>query len=174
MILTGKKIEEEIDAGRITISGFDPERLGPNSYNLTLGDTLRVYCDNILHASECNHTKEVRPCDGSFLLVPGVVYLGVTNERTATDHYAPMLEGRSGFGRLGLQIHSTAGFGDVGFDGCWTLEITVTQPVRIRAGVEIAQIFYHELLHAESGEVELYHGKYGGESGAVGSRLWEE
>jgi dCTP deaminase len=66
-------------------------------------------------------------------------------ERTATHNLVPMLEGRSSVGRLGLFVHVTAGFGDVGFEGYWTLEMFAVQPIRIYPGVEIAQIFYHTI-----------------------------
>jgi deoxycytidine triphosphate deaminase len=58
----------------------------------------------------------------------------------------PMLEGRSSTGRLGLFIHVTAGFGDIGFAGFWTLEIFCVQPVKIYPDVEICQIYYHDIL----------------------------
>jgi dCTP deaminase len=90
-------------------------------------------------------------------LEPGRLHLGRTFERTSTDYYVPMLEGRSSIGRLGLYIHVTAGFGDVGFSGCWTLEIQCVQPVRIYPMVEICQIYYHTI----EGDFQKYeNGKY--------------
>ena len=87
---------------------------------------------------------------------PGRLYLGRTVEYTETKGYVPMIEGRSSIGRLGMFIHVTAGFGDVGFCGYWTLEISCIQPVRIYPGIEICQIFYHEI----TGDVIEYNGKY--------------
>ncbi len=79
------------------------------------------------------------------VLHPNLLYLGRTAERTETRNLVPMIEGRSSIGRLGLFVHVTAGFGDVGFCGYWTLEMFAVQPVRIYAGVAICQIFYHDI-----------------------------
>jgi len=79
------------------------------------------------------------------VLQPEQVYLGRTAERTETHNLVPMIEGRSSVGRLGLFVHVTAGFGDVGFCGYWTLEMFAIQPIRVYAGVPICQIFYHDL-----------------------------
>ena len=79
------------------------------------------------------------------MLQPNQLYLGRTVERTETHNLVPMIEGRSSIGRLGLFVHVTAGFGDVGFCGYWTLEMFAVQPVRIYAGVAICQIFYHDI-----------------------------
>ena len=79
------------------------------------------------------------------MLQPNQLYLGRTVERTETHNLVPMIEGRSSVGRLGLFVHVTAGFGDVGFCGYWTLEMFAIQPIRIHAGVPICQIFYHEI-----------------------------
>ncbi len=94
---------------------------------------------------EKNPTAQlVIPKEG-LLLQPGRVYLARTVERTFTDKYVPMLEGRSSVGRLGISVHVTAGFGDIGFNGHWTLEITVEQPTVIYPDVEICQIYYHTI-----------------------------
>ncbi len=79
------------------------------------------------------------------VLTPNQLYLGRTVERTETHNYVPMIEGRSSIGRLGLFVHVTAGFGDVGFCGYWTLEMFAVQPVKIYPGVPICQIFFHEI-----------------------------
>ena len=81
-----------------------------------------------------------------FVLHPNQLYLGRTVERTETHNLVPMIEGRSSVGRLGLFVHVTAGFGDVGFCGYWTLEMFAVQPVRIYPGVPICQIFYHQIV----------------------------
>jgi dCTP deaminase len=108
------------------------------------------------------------PAEG-ILLEPGRLYLGRTIEHTVTKNLVPMLEGRSSVGRLGLFVHVTAGFGDTGFSGFWTLEIQCVHPVRIYAGVEICQIFYHEVV----GTVLNYESKkYQANKGVQTSRLW--
>src|SRR6516225_7068161 len=146
MILSGLEIEP-----------YDRKLLNPNSYNLRLSDELLVYTSHELDMAKPNDFERLTiPAEG-MLLQPGKLYLGRTLEFTGTDGLVPMLEGRSSVGRLGLFIHVTAGFGDVGFRGFWTLEILCVQPVRIYAGVEICQIFYHTL----EGRYENYKsGKY--------------
>ena len=145
MILTGPAIETRRARGDIVIDPYDPARLNPNSYNLSLHDELLVYADLELDmAKPARFTRHRIPKEG-LTLYPHRLYLARTAERTETYNLVPMLEGRSSVGRLGLFIHVTAGFGDVGFCGFWTLEMFCVQPVRIYAGVEIGQIFYHTL-----------------------------
>jgi dCTP deaminase len=105
------------------------------------------------------------------ILEPGRLYLGRTVEYTRTEGLVPMLEGRSSIGRLGLFIHITAGFGDVGFSGYWTLEIFCIQPIRIYPGVEVCQIYYHSIL----GDYEKYKsGKYQNNQGIQPSLLFKD
>lgn len=171
MILSGLKIAEQVKAGRIYISDFDEKRLNPNSYNLRLADEILIYDFQLLDMKRNNaHTIRTIPESG-YVLKPGLIYLARTMERTRTDCYVPMLEGRSSVGRLGIFIHATAGFGDVGFDGYWTLELSCVQPVRIYPGVEICQIYYHTI----DGDFEPYMSdKYQGNHGVQPSMLWRD
>jgi len=178
MILSGKEIYNQVKEGHIWIDDFNPnERLGPNSYNLRLHDELLVYDEHILDMKKEMKTQKILIPEGGLTLLPGVLYLGRTEERTWTDKFVPMLEGRSSVGRLGIFIHATAGFGDVGFDGFWTLEISCIQPVKIYPFVEICQIYYHTIC----GEYEQYgsgnfqtkkSGKYQKNDGIQTSRMW--
>ena len=144
MILSGDEIRRRL-GGDINIEPFEPERLNPNSYNLTLHDELITYEEVVLDMAQPNRTRRLRiPKDG-IVLAPQKLYLGRTVERTETHNCVPMIEGRSSIGRLGLFVHVTAGFGDVGFCGYWTLEMFAVQPIRIYPGVPICQIFYHEI-----------------------------
>ncbi|MDR0862754.1 MAG: dCTP deaminase [Oscillospiraceae bacterium] len=162
MILSGLEIEKQIAAGRIAIDPFDKKRLNPNSYNLRLHNELLVYTDEILDMKKPLGTEKLIIPERGLVLRPGRLYLGRTYEKTATDYYVPMLEGRSSVGRLGLYIHVTAGFGDVGFSGFWTLEIQCVQPVRVYPMVEICQIYYHTI----DGEFTRYDGgKYQNNTG---------
>lgn len=113
-------------------------------------------------------TGVVIPPDG-LVLMPNVLYLGHTMEYTATSEFVPMIEGRSSVGRLGISIHETAGFGDTGFRGDWTLEITVRHPIRVYAGVEVCQIAYEPLI----GDRVPYAGRYQDQRGPKASRLWQ-
>lgn len=151
MILTGSKIKEELGKN-IVIEPFDDSLLNPNSYNLRLYDELLVYEEIILDMKRPNRFRRLTIPPEGLVLSPNQLYLGRTIERTETYNLVPMLEGRSSIGRLGLFVHITAGFGDVGFRGFWTLEMYSVQPVRIYPGVPICQIFYHTIC----GEVTEY------------------
>ncbi len=170
MILTGKEIELQIKHGRISISPFDAKNLQPNSYDLHL---------------DCREYKELTSIDlitkqpiylehdersklyFDLLLQPNKLYLFSTIETTHTDHYAPMLEGVSSNARMGICVHETAGFGDVGFNGKWTLEISVKVPTPVYHGMRIAQICFHSLI----GEIKLYKGRYQGQSKVEGAKV---
>ncbi len=156
MILSGKEIERHIGK-EIIIEPFDPTRVNPNSYNLSLHNELLVYENNELDMKKLNPTKRITIPEEGLLLEPNRLYLGRTNEFTKTEGFVPMLEGRSSTGRLGLFIHVTAGFGDVGFAGYWTLEIFCIQPIRIYPNAQICQIYYHNI---EGDYVPYQSGKY--------------
>jgi len=171
MILSGLEIQNQIEKGTIKIEPFDKNRLNPNSYNLRLHNELIVYKSNTLDMKVRHETERLEiPPDG-LLLEPGRLYLGRTEEFTVTDKFVPMLEGRSSVGRLGLCIHVTAGFGDVGFSGYWTLEIHCVQPVRIYPYIEICQIYYHTI----EGKYEKYSsGKYQNNSDIQPSLIYRD
>ncbi len=150
MILSDKKILEEIEKGNILIDPFRKENLGTNSYDVHLGKWLAVYKNDILDAKIHNEIETFEIPDEGFILLPSKLYLGVTEEYTETRNYVPFLEGKSSIGRLGIDIHSTAGKGDAGFCNTWTLEISVKQPVKIYKYMPIGQIIYFHI----SGDVE--------------------
>ena len=147
MVLSGHEIRRRLGKD-IVIAPFDESKLNPNSYNLTLHHELMVYEEVVLDMRRPSRVRRVAiPAEG-LVLQPNQLYLGRTVERTETHNLVPMIEGRSSIGRLGLCVHVTAGFGDVGFCGYWTLEMFAVQPVRIYAGVAICQIFYHDIRGA--------------------------
>lgn len=155
MILTDNQILEEIKKGTIKIEPYQKECLGTNSYDVHLGKYLATYKDDILDAKKHNLIDHFEiPPDG-YVLHPGKVYLGVTVEYTETHAHVPFLEGKSSIGRLGIDIHATAGKGDVGFCNHWTLEISVQQPVRIYEGMPIGQIIYFKV----DGHIDNYYHK---------------
>lgn len=170
MILSGLEIKKHL--GReISIEPFDEKYLNPNSYNLRLHNELFVYEEDVLDMRKPNKTRSIIIPEEGLVLKPGTLYLGRTYEFTRTDKYVPMLEGRSSIGRLGLYIHVTAGFGDVGFRGYWTLEIHCIEPIRIYPMVEICQIYYHSI----EGEYERYcSGKYQNNKGIQPSLLYKD
>jgi len=144
MVLSGHEILAQLGKN-IIIDPFDEANLNPNSYNLRLHDELMVYEEVLLDMRKPHRVRRIQIPEAGFILQPNQLYLGRTAERTETHHLVPMIEGRSSVGRLGLFVHVTAGFGDVGFCGYWTLEMFAIQPIRIYAGVPICQIFYHEI-----------------------------
>ena len=170
MILSGREIERHMGK-EIVIEPYDPKRLNPNSYNLSLNRELVVYENRLLDMKVPNPVEHLVIPDEGLVLDPNRLYLGRTNEFTKTDRFVPMLEGRSSIGRLGLFIHVTAGFGDVGFAGYWTLEIFCVQPIRIYPNVEICQIYYHDIL----GDYDRYDsGKYQNNTGIQPSLLYRD
>jgi dCTP deaminase len=144
MILSGEEIRRNLGT-KIRLDPFDEKQLNPNSYNLTLHDELMCYEEVVLDMGRPNRTNRLTIPKEGLVLAPNKLYLGRTIERTETHDFVPMIEGRSSIGRLGLFVHVTAGFGDVGFCGYWTLEMFAVQPVKIYPGVAICQIFYHEI-----------------------------
>jgi dCTP deaminase len=151
MILTDKQITLAIAEGFIVIEPFRVESLGTNSYDVHLGKTLAIYKDRVLDARKHNEVEDLEIPEEGVILQPDTLYLGVTEEYTETHKHVPFLEGKSSVGRLGIDIHATAGKGDIGFCNSWTLEISVRQPVRIYAGMPIGQLIYFET----SGEVAI-------------------
>ncbi len=156
MILSDKKILEEIENGNILIEPFDRAYLGSNSYDVHLGKYLAAYTDRELDARKHNKIEEILIPEEGYVLHPGTLYLGVTQEYTETHRHVPFLEGKSSTGRLGIHIHATAGKGDVGFCNTWTLEITVVHPVRIYAGMPVGQLIYFEV---DGDVIRPYHTK---------------
>ncbi len=144
MILSGDEIQRRF--GReLLIDPFDPSRLNPNSYNLSLHHELLVYEEVVLDAATPNRYRriEIRP-DG-ITLQPNMLYLGRSVEHTETHDLVPMIQGRSSLGRLGLCVNSGGSLGHAGYCGTWTLEMHCVQPVRIYAGMQICQIYYVQL-----------------------------
>jgi dCTP deaminase len=144
MVLSGQEIRRRLGEN-IVIEPFDEVRLNPNSYNLTLHHELMVYEEVILDMKRPHRVRRLEIPQEGLVLNANQLYLGRTVERTETHNLVPMIEGRSSIGRLGLFVHVTAGFGDVGFCGYWTLEMFAVQPIRIYPGVAICQIFYHDI-----------------------------
>ncbi len=175
MILSDTRILEEIEKKTIIIEPYNPEQLGSNSYDVHLGKYLAVYKDEILDAKKHNEIFHFEIPEEGYVLHPGQLYLGVTLEYTETHSHVPFLEGKSSTGRLGIDIHATAGKGDVGFCGNWTLEISCKLPVKIYNGMPIGQLIYFPL----DGEVSVKYNakanaKYSGQPNKpVESMMWK-
>ena len=172
MILTGTEIISAVDSGEIIIELYCESKINPNSYDLTLHRFLYTYEDEILDPKiKYPELRQHRISEEGFLLLPGKLYLGRTNEYTPTDTYVPMLEGKSSIGRLGIDIHKTAGVGDIGFRGNWTLELAVTQPVYVYPDMPICQIIYYV---PKGGTTIQYNGKYQDSLNVLASKIYEE
>ncbi|NLM49870.1 MAG: dCTP deaminase [Clostridiaceae bacterium] len=170
MILSGREIKRRLNK-EIIIEPFNESQLNPNSYNLRLHNELLAYEDDVLDMKKENKAKKIIIPPEGLLLESGRLYLGRTLEYTKTEGLVPMLEGRSSVGRLGLFVHITAGFGDVGFAGYWTLEMFCIQPIRIYPYVEICQIYYHSI----EGDFDTYKsGKYQNNTGIQPSLLFKD
>ena len=237
-MLSGMEILNQIEKGNIVISDFDKSRLNPNSYNIRLGNKLKVYTkatitvdelsveiskrmepyaeeyeeiskalldgkDNILSEEENekrnkrlqeiykkkeeistqvlreyaldpkkdNETTDIEIPEEGYVLIPGILYLGETMEYTETYGLVPNIDGRSTTGRLGIEVHRTAGFGDTGFKGKWTLEITVTHTVIVYPGMEIGQLYYETI----EGDTSMsYNGKYQNQQGVQAAKVDKE
>lgn len=187
-MLTASKILKEIKAGNIGIDPFNIDQLNPNSYNVRLNNKLLIYShSNQTYKTSTNDIKWItKQCpldpknsktletesliinEDGYILEPGILYLGSTKETISSDKYISAIDGRSSIGRLGISIHSTAGFGDIGFSGTYTLEISVMQPVIIYPDMLIGQVYFTE----PNGDIDfLYNGRYQNQSGAVESRI---
>lgn len=170
MILSGLEIKKRIGKD-IIIEPYDEKNINPNSYNLTLSDELLAYDNSVLDMKTPNPASPIKIPPEGLKLESNKLYLGRTREYTETHNLVPMLEGRSSIGRLGMFVHVTAGFGDIGFKGFWTLEIFAVQPIVIYPGVGIAQIFYHSIL----GDFEEYQSdKYQNNKGIQPSMLYKD
>jgi dCTP deaminase len=174
MILSGLEIEKRIKQGDIEITPFDKEFMNPNSYNLRLYNKLWVYrdfpLDMKMKKSQDLNTREIEIPESGYVIEPGILYLGRTFEHTVTKNLVPMIQGRSSIARLGIYIHITAGFGDIGFNGYWTLEIECIHPVRIYPMTKFCQIYYHTV----EGDYFIYNGRYQNNKGIQPSLLYQD
>jgi dCTP deaminase len=151
VVLSDGTIRAEIEAGRIVIDPFDPALVQPSSVDVRVDRRFRVfhnarypYIDVRRPMEDLTELVEV-PDDEPFILHPGEFVLGQTLERVALpDDIVARLEGKSSLGRLGLLIHSTAGFVDSGFSGNLTLELSnvANLPVTIYYRMPIGQISF--------------------------------
>jgi len=153
MILSGIEIQQQI-GHKIFIDPFDDSQINPNSYNLKLHNEVLVYDEEVLDMKKENKVNKILIPASGYILQPGELYLGRTVETTKAVGYVPKLEGRSSIARLGIMVHLTAGLGNVGSEGHWTLEISCVRPVKIYPNIAICQIYFHEL----KGDFKNYNG----------------
>jgi dCTP deaminase len=162
MILSGNSYEKELELGNIVISPFRKDFLNPNSYDLHLGKELYQLDDLIVDPLKEHRWTEYDLSKQYKVIDPGKLYLGHTVELAGSSVYIPKIEGKSTLARLGISIHLTAGYGDIGFIGSWTLEITTVKPFVLRYGMPICQIEFDVIR----GDIHhLYNGKYNARDG---------
>ena len=172
MILTGPAIAAAVRTGEITIDPCDPARISPNAYDWRLGDTIRV-CDGDLDAAApTTFTEQTIPTCG-LILVPGLLYLGVTHERTGSEKYAQMLNGNRTIGSLGIWVHVSAPLGHQGHAIRWTLEIRAAKPVRVYPGMTFGKLVFIA-AHGLADSYQHQAAKYAATDGIDISRLYEE
>lgn len=170
MILTGSQLVEEIAGGRLVIDPLDLSAIEPNSYGFRLGPELISYDDAIVDsAREPAQRRWTIPPEGT-VLQPGRFYLGSTLETMGSEHYAATLYARRSTSTMGMWIQFSAPLGHTGAIIPWTLEIRVTAPVVVYAGMLIGKIAFW----ATAGQRSAYAGKYAGSRTTVGSRLFRE
>lgn len=166
-ILSGTMIDHCVTKTyEISINPYNKEQLNPASYDLLLGDTVRLYTETVtikksnvedgtniskkitglLDPKKINPTVSFKMPKSGFVLQPGIGYLLHTKERIHTDVCVPVIDGKSSLGRLFLAVHVTAGYGDPGFDGQYTLEAVATHRVVIYPGMRICQIRFHTIF----------------------------
>lgn len=184
MILSDRDIREQVDAKRIVIEPYDPACIQPSSVDVKVSHLFRVFRNHTAGVLDVKKdltglTELVEvPDDGVFMLHPGEFVLGSTLERIGVpDDLVARVEGKSSLGRLGLLIHSTAGFIDAGFDGHVTLELAnvANLPITIYPGMKIGQVSFMRMTSpAEKPYGSGAKGsKYQGQRGPTPSRYFE-
>ena len=175
MILTGEAIQIEVTEGNIEIDPWNDKQLNSDSYDVRLGNEVLTYdfAEVPYDVREEPRTKREKITEHGYVIRSGVGYLMSTFERVKSNMYVPQIDGKSSIGRLFISVHQTAGRGDRGFDGNFTLEVTTIYPIRVFAGMRIAQVYFH-VSSGPNGK--LYDGNYKGVTsrGPVASRAWKQ
>jgi dCTP deaminase len=182
LILSDRDIRKQIDSGRLVIEPFDPDLVQPSSVDLRVDDEFRVFANTRYPYIDVRNpmedlTEVVKvKADEPFILHPGEFVLGSTLERVSLpDDLVGRIEGKSSLGRLGLLIHSTAGFIDAGWTGHLTLELSnvANLPITIYPGMKIGQLCLFEMTSpAERPYGER--GKYQGQRGPTPSKFHQD
>ena len=178
-MLSAQRIKEEMAKGNIVFEPFNEDQLNPNSYNIRLADEILIYDPAYfpLDPKRDNPTIALKIPEKGRVLQPGVLYLGRTTEYTETYDLFPGIDGRSSVGRLGISVHITAGYGDDGFRGFWTLEITVVHPIIVYPGMEIGQVYFQPIERATNevyNRSKGYNGKYQDNNCVQRSMMWKD
>lgn len=180
MVLSDRTIREQLRSGRLVIDPFEDRLVQPSSIDVRVSNAFRVFHNNRLPYIDVKEpaedlTEVVEVAEGeAFMLHPGEFVLGSTLEHIGIpDDLVARLEGKSSLGRLGLLIHSTAGYIDPGWHGTITLELSnvAKLPISIYAGMPIGQISFLQLTTPVD---RAYSGKYVGQEGPTASAFHRE
>jgi len=163
-------IEKEIERGSIYVDKVEG-KICENFINVTLGDSIKIYDSPFLDVRNSFATKEFPIPESGFVIMPRELYIAATFEFTKTYGFVPELCESDELAALGMKSHITAGFGDNGFEGTWTLEIEASVPVRLYPNMIIGTLYYYPLIG--NGDT-LYRGKYFRQIDPTASRLSEE
>ncbi len=199
-VLSGPEIKNALKYGVIEIDPFDERNINPASIDLRLGSTVKVYegwvnfgaayrrqgqyFDGHDLVAVPQHVKNIKEqhstrswemnADQGWVLKPGILYLMHTLERIRLERMVSVIDGKSSLGRLGIQVHITAGYFDPGWDGQGTLEVVVTSPVRVYPGMRFCQMRFHTLCGDMLSYQDTGHYKGKGAQGAVGSMAFTQ
>lgn len=169
-MLSGEEIIRQMELGSIVIKPFCKEDIGPNSYYLHITDELVVYDEDVLECKKENKTRKITIPKEGYVLRPGELYLARSNEYTETIHFVPIMNGRLSLASLGISVHNTASFGDNGFKGTWTIQMSSIKPVRIYPFMKVCQLCYFPVI----GDETMYNGKYMGQMEATPSKIYQD
>ncbi len=170
MILTGRKIAEEVEKDNINIEPFDKEKVTTNSYDLELGAKYIRYTEDIIDPARKNSFEEKEiPKDG-MRMSKGDFILGYSNEIVGSDRFVPIIHAKSSIARLGLFVHVTANLIDIGSTGQLTFQLYSTSELKLYPGMEIAQVTFWK----PKGDITLYDGKYADSRGPNASKVYKD
>jgi dCTP deaminase len=149
---------------------FNRSQLNPNSYNFTLGKTIKIYKKYILDPKIDNEVETLEIPENGLVLNPKRLYLGHTEEIMGSNYYVPIIRGRSSTGRLGLFVHITSDLIDIGSINQWTLMLHAVQKTIIYPRMLIGQVTFWKVI----GKIKLYSGKYQGSRGPTPSQIYKD
>lgn len=167
MILTGNEIEKQVKKGAITITPFSSKNVNPNSYNFRLGNTMKVYRNELVDPAKENPTRVIRIGNDGYVLEPRKLYLAETVEVLGSNEFVPTYAARSSVARMGMFINLSAPLGDIGFVGRWTIQLFCLHSIKVYPNMTIGQMMFWKT----SGEIELYNGKYQNADGPIETRI---
>jgi len=170
MILSGDEIKKNVKSGKIIISPYDESNITTNSYDFCLGSKIKVYDSEVIDPKKQLTFKTINIPDEGMILEPNIIYLGNTLEVIGSDHFVPIIRGRSSTGRLGLFVHVTADLLDIGFVGQCTLMLHAVQRLKVYPGMKIGQVTFW----VPKGKIDLYNGKYQMLDGPQTSQIYKD